>query len=72
VGAESGADHPAETGLPADDSAYGRLRPLERTVLHRLQEGMGYDDLARRLHRESSFVEFVEAMALYKLDHREG
>jgi DNA-binding CsgD family transcriptional regulator len=52
------------TGLPPGET----LRPLERTVLHRLAEGVPYDELARRLHREPGFVEFVEAVAYYKLE----
>jgi DNA-binding CsgD family transcriptional regulator len=44
------------------------LRPLERVVLHRLSEGISHAEIARRLHRQEGFVEFVEAMAEYKLD----
>jgi hypothetical protein len=44
------------------------LRPLERVVLHRLSEGVTHSDLARRLHRQEGFVEFIEAMASYKLE----
>jgi DNA-binding CsgD family transcriptional regulator len=68
MGPTPGADTPDDRGLPVD-AGFERLRPLERAVLHRLEEGMPYDDLARRLHREPSFVEFIEAMAHYKLDH---
>jgi DNA-binding NarL/FixJ family response regulator len=68
----SGAGGPDEAATPDDSADFGRLRPLERAVLHRLAEGMPYDDLARRLHREASFVEFVESMALYKLEHGTG
>jgi len=63
----SGADAARAEGGPADDAALSQLRPLERAVLHRLAEGMAYDDLARRLHRDPGFVEFVESMARYKL-----
>jgi hypothetical protein len=72
MGPETGADTPDERGVTDDDAGFERLRPLERTVLHRLEEGMPYDDLARRLHREPSFVEFIEAMAHYKLDRTEA
>lgn len=65
------ADDRSAVGDDAD-AGFERLRPLERAVLHRLAEGMPYDDLARRLHREASFVEFVESMALYKLEHGTG
>jgi DNA-binding CsgD family transcriptional regulator len=51
------------------DLAVGGLRPLERVVLHRLSEGVTHSDLARRLHRQEGFVEFIEAMASYKLEH---
>jgi DNA-binding NarL/FixJ family response regulator len=54
------ADHPRRPGEA--------LRPIERAVLHRLEEGVGYDDLARRLHRHPGFVEFVESLAYYKLE----
>ena len=60
---ESRAGAPPPDGLRPDG-----LRPLERTVLHRLAEGVGYDELGRRLNRRPGFVEFVESLAHYKLE----
>jgi DNA-binding CsgD family transcriptional regulator len=57
-----------EDGAPPAPPLPDGLRPLERTVLNRLAEGVGYDELARRFHRQTGFVEFVESLAYYKLE----
>ena len=72
MGTGAGAGMADDRSVVGGNADFARLRPLERAVLHRLAEGMPYDDLARRLHREASFVEFVESMAIYKLEHGTG
>ena len=65
---DSRAGAPPPDGLRPDGLRPDGLRPLERTVLHRLAEGVGYDELGRRLNRRPGFVEFVESLAHYKLE----
>jgi hypothetical protein len=61
------------TQVPRSSTAYrpasDPLRPLERCVLRRLDDGRDYGDLAEAFRRSPSFVEFVEQMARYKLSH---
>ena len=68
AGVESAAVDSVGMDRAGTDLAVGGLRPLERVVLHRLSEGVTHSDLARRLHRQEGFVEFIEAMASYKLE----
>lgn len=66
---------PRMTGPPSADAATAPgtlLRPLERRVLHWRETGAAYTDIGARFRRSPAFVERIEVLARYKLEHRSG